>query len=89
VVANDARRARALASTEPDAVEGANGSVVVGADAEQLVNAILEQFGPAFGVPDLGGFGTGLFTRPLSDLNGYVNASTDELRGKLTLNVEG
>ena len=72
VVANDARRAAALASTEPEAVEGANGSVVVGADAEQLVNAILQQFGPALGVPDLGGFGTGLLTRPLSDLNGYV-----------------
>jgi hypothetical protein len=89
VVANDARRARALASTEPEAVEGANGSVVVGADAEQLVNTLLEQFGAAFGLPDLGGFGTGLLTRPLGDLNGYVNASTGELRGKFTLNVEG
>jgi hypothetical protein len=89
VVATDARRAGALANTEPEAVEGANGSVVVGADAEQLVNTLLEQFGGAFGLPDLGGFGTGLLTRPLGDLNGYVNASTDELRGKLTLNVEG
>ena len=89
VVANDARRAGALATTEPEAVEGANGSVVVGADAEQLVNTLLRQFGGAFGLPDLGGFGTGLLTRPLGDLNGYVNASTDELRGKLTLNVEG
>ena len=89
VVANDAKRAAALASAEPEAVEGAKGSVVVGADAEQLANAILQQFGPALGVPDLGGFGTGLLTRPLSDLNGYVEASTDELRGKLTLKVEG
>jgi hypothetical protein len=89
VVANDARRAGALATTEPTAVQGANGSVVVGADAEQLVNTVLQQFGPAFGLPDLGGLGTGLFTRPLGDLNGYVSASTGELRGKLTLNVEG
>jgi hypothetical protein len=89
VVANDARRAGALATTEPTEVDGAKGSVVVGADAEQLVNTLLQEFGPAFGVPDLGGFGTGLLTRPLGDLNGYVNASTGELRGKLTLNVEG
>jgi hypothetical protein len=88
VVANDARRAGALATMEPTAVNGANGSVVVGADAEQLVNAILQEFGSAFGLPDLGGFGTGLLTRPLADLNGYVNVSTGELRGKLTLNVE-
>jgi hypothetical protein len=89
VVAGDARRAAELANTEPAAVEGAKGSVVVGADAEQLVNTLLREFGPALGIPDIGGFGTGLLTRPLGDLNGYVNASTDELRGKFTLNVEG
>ena len=89
VVASDARRAGELAGQEPTAVEGAKGSVVVGADAEQLVNTLLQQFGPMLGIPDLGGFGTGLLTRPLGDLNGYVNSSTDELRGKFTLNVEG
>jgi hypothetical protein len=89
VVASDARRAGTLANQEPAAVEGANGSVVVGADAEQVVNTLLQQFGPALGLPDLGGLGTGLFTRPLGDLNGYISASTDELRGKLTLKVEG
>ena len=89
VVASDARRAGELASQEPTAVEGAQGSVVVGADAEQLVNSFLGEFGPALGIPDLGGLGTGLLTRPLGDLNGYVNSSTDELRGKFTLNVEG
>jgi hypothetical protein len=89
VVANDARRAGELASQEPTAVSGAKGSVVVGADAEQLANSLLGEFGPALGIPDLGGFGTGLLTRPLGDLNGYVDSSTDELRGKFTLNVEG
>jgi Protein of unknown function (DUF3352) len=88
VVASDARRAGELANAEPTSVEGAKGSVVVGADAEQLVNTLLGEFGPALGIPDLGGFGTGLLTRPLEDLNGYVNSSTDELRGKFTLNVE-
>lgn len=89
VVASDARRAGAIASEQPAAVDGAKGSVVVGADAEQLVNTLLGEFGPALGIPDLGGFGTGLLTRPLGDLNGYLNASTDELRGRFTLNVEG
>jgi Protein of unknown function (DUF3352) len=89
VVASDARRAGTLAGEEPTAVDGANGSVVVGADAEQLANTLLRQFGPALGIPDLGGLGAGLFTRPLGDLNGSVSASTDELRGKFTLNVEG
>jgi hypothetical protein len=87
VVASDARRAGELANAEPTAVEGAKGSVVVGADAEQLAGTLLREFGPALGIPDLGGFGAGLLTRPLGDLNGYVNASTDELRGRFTLNV--
>jgi uncharacterized protein DUF3352 len=88
VVASDPRRASTLASEEPSAVSGASGSVVLGADAEQLVNTILQQFGPAFGLPDLGGLGAGLFTRPLRELNGSMSASADELRGKLTLSID-
>jgi uncharacterized protein DUF3352 len=88
VVANDAKRAAALASAEPSGVPGASGSVTLSADAEQLVNTLLEQFGSAFGLGDLGALGTGLFTRPLGDLNGHMSASPDELRGKLTLGVE-
>jgi hypothetical protein len=88
VVASDTRRANALATEEPVAVPGASGSVVVGADAEQLVNTLLEEFGSAFGIPDLGPLGTGLLTRPLGDLNGSVSASTGELRGTLRLAIE-
>jgi hypothetical protein len=88
VVANDPARASQLAAEEPAAVSGAEGSVVVSADAEQLVNALLGQFGPALGLGDLGGLGGALFTRPLGDLNGYMSASTDELRGKLTLAID-
>jgi hypothetical protein len=88
VVASNRARALQLADEAPASVEGASGSVVVGADAEQLVNAFLQEFGSAFGLPDLGGPGTGLFTRPLGDLNGSVSASSDELRGKLTLAIE-
>jgi hypothetical protein len=88
VVANTPARASQLATEDPTAVEGASGSVVLSADAEQIANTLLRQFGPAFGLPDLGGLGAGLFTGPLGDLDGYVEASTEELRGKLTLAID-
>jgi Protein of unknown function (DUF3352) len=85
VVASDRGRAGQLAAEEPSDVSGARGSVVLGADAEQLGNVVIEEFGQAFGVPDLGGFGARLITGPLGELDGYASASTGELRGKLTL----
>jgi hypothetical protein len=88
IVASSRARASQLASEEPVAVEGARGSVVVSADAEQLVNELLEQFGGALGIPDLGALGTGLLTRPLGDLDGHVSASPDALTGRLTLAIE-
>ncbi len=88
VVANDAKRAAAVAAAEPVDVPGASGSVTLSADAEQLVNRILTQYGPALGLGDLGSLGVGMFARPLGDLNGWMSASPDELRGKLTLAVE-
>ena len=87
-MANDPARASQLASEEPAAVPEARGSVALSADAEQIVNTLLEQFGPALGIPDIGALGTGLITRPLGDLTGYLSSSTDELRGKLTLAIE-
>ena len=88
VVANDRARASRLAGEEPVAVPGAKGSVVMSADAQELVNTLLGQFGPALGLGDLGGLGGALFTRPLGDLNGFMSASTDGLRGKLTLAID-
>jgi hypothetical protein len=88
VVANSAPAARELGALEPAPVEGARGSAVLGADAEQLANALVGEFGPMLGIPDLGGFGIGLVTGPLGDLNGSVSASTDALTGKLTLTVD-
>jgi uncharacterized protein DUF3352 len=88
VVANDPARADDLASAEPTPVPGAKGSVVLSANAEQIVSTLLGQFGPALGLGDLGGLGGALFTRPLGDLNGYMSASTDELRGKFTLAID-
>src|SRR5215217_37180 len=88
VVVNDRARARKVAREQPVAVPDAKGSVVLSADAEQLVNTLLSQFGPALGVGDFGGLGTALFSRPLGDLDGFVSASPDELRGKLTLAID-
>jgi hypothetical protein len=88
VVASDLARANELATEEPTAVPDAEGSVAMSADAEQLVNTLLGELGPALGMGDFGGLGAALFTRPLGDLNGHVAASTDELRGKLTLAID-
>ena len=88
IVANDPTRAGQLAGVEPSAVPGAKGSVVLSANAEQIVNALLGEFGPALGLGDLGGLGAALFTRPLGDLSGYMTANTDELRGKFTLAID-
>jgi len=88
VVANGAKRAAQIADAEPTAVSGAKGSVVMSADAEQIVRTLLGQFGPLLGLGDLGGIGGALFTRPIGDLTGFVSANTDELRGKFTLAID-
>jgi hypothetical protein len=88
VVASDRARAEEFASAEPADVAGAQGSVVLSADAEQLVQTLLESFGPALGIPDLGALGTGLITRPLGELSGHGSGSPDALRGKLTLAID-
>jgi uncharacterized protein DUF3352 len=88
VVTNDPAQAGRLAGEQPTAVSGAKGSVVLSADAQQLVTRLLGRFGPALGLGDLGGLGGALFTRPLGDLNGFMSVSPDELRGKLTLAID-
>jgi hypothetical protein len=88
VVANDAGRAAALAKAQPAAVPNASGSVTLSADAAQLALQILRQYGDQLGIGDVGSLGAGLLTRPLTDLNGWVSSSKDQLRGKLTLGVE-
>jgi hypothetical protein len=88
VVASDRARAEEFASATPEKVAGATGSAVLDADARQIVQSVLQAAGPALGIPDIGGLGTGLLTRPLGDLSGHTSASTDELSGKLTLAID-
>jgi hypothetical protein len=79
-------RALAMASSEPEDVSGASGSLVVSADAEQVALQILRQLAPNLG---LGGiFGGGLFARPLDELSGSVATSTGGMRGSFSLTLD-
>jgi Protein of unknown function (DUF3352) len=86
VAGSNAARARAMASRQPEDVSGANGSLVVSADAEQLALQVLRQVAPDLGLGGL--FGGGLFARPLDELNGSVATSTDAMRGSFSLTVD-
>ena len=88
VVAERPPQVLELADREPGAVEDARGSAVLGADAEQVANAFIDQFGDAFGIPDVGGLGRAFITGPLGDLRGSLVAEPDALRGKLTLTLD-
>lgn len=82
VLADDPDRAGRLASAEPEPVEGAQGSVVVRANAEQVANRILGRVG------GIEGLGASLFTGPLGELSGFLHAEEDRLRGSFTLQIE-
>ncbi len=88
VLANDARRAAELAEAEPETVDGAEGAFVLSADAQELVNAVIRQAGPALGLGGLEGFGAQLFTGPLEDLTASMSVDTDGLRGRMQLGVD-
>ena len=56
--------------------------------AEELANAVIAEFGERFGVSGFEAFGAQLFTGPLEDLTGSMSASTDGLRGRITLRID-
>jgi Protein of unknown function (DUF3352) len=86
VAGSNPARAAAMASSQPEDVSGATGSLVMSADAEQVALQVLRQVAPELG---LGGmFGGGLFARPLDELNGSVATSTDGMRGSFSLTVD-
>lgn len=70
-----------LAAASPVPVEGAEGAVVLTADAERVANRILEQMGGS-------GSGGQLFTGPLGPVTGSMRADTGGLRGSLRLKIE-
>jgi hypothetical protein len=83
VLANDLAGARRLANEQPVEVPGAEGAVVVSADAQQVANEVLGrlELGPG------GGFAQ-LFTGPLGRLSGSVSATTEGVKGKITLELD-
>ena len=86
VLGSDEERASAMATATPQAVPGAKGALVIKADAERLAEQVLAQLGPQLGIG--GALGTRLFTAPLGELEGSVQASTEALRGNFELSVD-
>jgi hypothetical protein len=82
VLSNEPARAGELSTASPEAVQGGEGAFVMQADAEQLANRLLRQFGSQLGV---GGLGGQLLTGPLGNITGSMSSSTDELRGSFSL----
>lgn len=79
-------RALAMASSQPEDVSDASGSLVLSADAEEVALQILRQMAPNLG---LGGiFGGGLFARPLDELSGSVATSAAGMRGSFSLTLD-
>lgn len=88
VLANDSGEAGALSvSGETGPVEGAEGSVTTRADAEEVVNGAIREFGGQLNVPG-GAAGASLFTAPLGELTGSVLTEPDATTGKVTLTFD-
>ncbi|CAN5563181.1 hypothetical protein BH20ACT19_BH20ACT19_00430 [soil metagenome] len=88
VLSNDSGEAGALSvSGETSPVEGAEGAVTMRADAQEVANAALRQFGSQLGVPG-GGAGASLFTEPLGDLTGFLTAEPEATTGNITLTFD-
>jgi Protein of unknown function (DUF3352) len=86
VVASDVARARRIGSAEPSSVDGAEGSLVMAGNAEQVALQVIERIGPQLGLTGL--LGGGLFARPLDELSGSVSSSTDGMRGSFSLTLD-
>ncbi|HEY1358404.1 MAG TPA: DUF3352 domain-containing protein [Thermoleophilaceae bacterium] len=82
VVSNSAAGARSLAAAKPASVPGAKGSIVMSADAEKLVNSLLDRLS-SLGL--LGSFGV---TKPLGQLTGSAQTSTSGMKGTLELSFD-
>jgi hypothetical protein len=85
VVATDAARARSVATAQPEAVEGASGSLVLRADAEGIARQVITQLAPNFNLPDPI---IPLLARPFDELRGSVTTSTDGMKGKFSLTLD-
>jgi hypothetical protein len=85
VLSNESERASRLAEDETKAVEGAEGSIVMSAGAEQLARQGANRLGGG-GIG--GALGGSLFSEPLGAFTGSVAAETDGLTGRLQLTFD-
>jgi hypothetical protein len=87
VLGGDASIAEQLANAETRGVDGAEGSVVLNGDAEQLIGRLLDEVGS----DDLGGFPRPDrdALRPFDELIGSLEASTERLSASFRLTLDG
>jgi hypothetical protein len=78
--------ARELASATPEQVSGARGSVVSTADAQELAEAAIASFGTRLGLDEE--LDLNRFIAPLGEANSWTAASSGELRGRTTLEID-
>jgi Protein of unknown function (DUF3352) len=85
VAGTDSARVDAMARAKPTSVDGASGSLVLGADAEALARQLFADLLPQFGVPDPL---VPVFARPFDELTGSVVTRTDGMQGELSLTLD-
>jgi hypothetical protein len=85
VAASDPAHARRLAAAQPQEVEGASGSLVLGGDAEGIAGQVLRQLAPQLGVPEPL---VPVLARPFDELRGSVATNADGMKGKLSLTLD-
>lgn len=83
VLSNDSRTASRLSSEDTRPVPGSEGSVVVNADAAQLVQQLL-----GLGQPGGAGPAGAVLTGPLGDLTGSISAETSGITGNYKLKFD-
>lgn len=86
VLANDPRRAASLAGAPTVTPEGAEGSIALRADAEELATQVLAQLGTS--IPG-GALGSTFVLGPLGEVTGSVATETDGITGNLRLTFDG
>lgn len=86
VLANDALRAASLAGVQTVTPAGAEGSIALRADAEELATRVLAQLGTS--IPG-GALGSSFVLGPLGEVTGSVATETDGITGNLRLTFDG
>lgn len=87
VLSNDPKIAGTLAAERPESVAGAEGALVLNTDAEQLARNVLQQLAGS-GFNPIERLKSEIGPRPLDELTGSVQSSTDGLSGSFKLTLD-